>query len=175
MQAIEALETESNSLSETETETALETIPETAPPETPASPASDSPEPAHTTTPTGGSADMNKGITEEAPVTPAATNSFQPFATKKKMSKRSLIIIISIVVVIVLAVAGYFGWQYLQSQDTTTAPAQTTTETNATGDTVPTDTENSVTEVVTEIETQLDGMDTSEYDDTTLDDATLYN
>lgn len=171
MQAIEALETESNSLSETETETP----PETVAPEAPVSPASDSPEPTHTTTPTGGSADMNRGMTEEAPVASAATSSFQPFATKKKMSKRSLIIIISIVVVIVLAVAGYFGWQYLQSQDTTTAPAQTTTETNTTGDTAPLDTEASVTEVVTEIETQLDGMDTSEYDDTTLDDATLYN
>ncbi|MFZ2126411.1 MAG: hypothetical protein WAV04_02765 [Candidatus Microsaccharimonas sp.] len=194
MQAIEALEAESNGLPEAEPVTpqpsALpSTPPEVAPtpiapipplttesPTTPAVPLSSPEDPAvpASDAPSGVAADLNKSLSEEAPVASTASE-FQPFAAKKKSSKKSIIILVIIIAVLILGAGGYFGWQYLQSQNTPTTPVQTTPDTSTEQETIPGDTETSVTEMVTDIETQLDGIDDSEYDDTTLDDSTLYN
>lgn len=100
-----------------------------------------------------------------------------PFGPKKK-SKKGLII--AVILVLVLAggsVAGYFVWQSLSGTQTTD-----TTETETGGDlpsgpeidleTAPTP--ESVESEASSIESDLNSIDNSELEDTTLNDATLY-
>jgi hypothetical protein len=193
MQAIEALEAESNGLPEVETptpavapvSTPLSTTPTpvstpTMPVETPEVPIVPNSSPQSPPEPVIASpagepvADLNKSLSEEAPV-PNATTNFQPFAQGKKSSSKTRIVLIVVVILIVLGAGGYFGWQYWQSQTVTPAviqpPADSTPD-----ETVPSvDTEASVTETATDIQTQLDGIDDSDYQDATLSDSVLYN
>jgi hypothetical protein len=163
LQAIEALEAESNELPESPSETPIPATPAT-PPVTQATQA-----PVMTSSP---APDIAASLNEE-PTAPASTE-FQPFAGKKKSAKKPLIIIAAILVVIGLGIGGYFGWQYLQSQNNTTAPIQNVPEEEISGEgTEPTNT--SLSEDITEIETELDTIEDTEYDDETLSDETLYN
>jgi UPF0755 protein len=141
------------------------TPPETGLPATPSTPATD-PTPATNPNPIADS------LKKEAPAAATGAAAFQPFA-KPKTSKKKIIILVVVLVVLILGAGGYFGWQYLQTQSTP-APAQITTPT-VTEDVELTDTEETVTATADDIESELSGMDDTEYADTTLSDSTLYN
>lgn len=101
---------------------------------------------------------------------------FQPFEAPKKPSSKVRISLIVVLVLLVLGVGGFFGWQYLQSQNTTN-PAQNSTPTDQDGeDETPevTDTETSVNSAVTEMQSDLDDINDAAYQDSTLSDATLF-
>jgi hypothetical protein len=190
LKAIEALETESNAIPGAESTTptnGMSAQTPTAPINPSFTPPMNGPiitEPLVQTTPV--SLDSSPVTTDSAPMTPnplteslrddvpAATtpnDTFQPFAKPKK-SKKGIIILVVILVLTLLGAGGYFGWQYLQSQNTL-APAITVPETAET--TTPTDTEGDVNTSITDIEARLSVLDDSEYEGATLSDATLYN
>jgi uncharacterized protein HemX len=171
LQAIEALEAESNELPESPSMAAAQ--PNSVTPS--ATPIVQTPEAPVVATPTSSTPapDIAASL-KEAPATPTSTE-FQPFAGKKKSSKKPVIIVAIILLVIGLAVGGYFGWQYLQSQNNTPAPIQ-----NIPADQTPEEdtnepTEASLSDDITEIEAELDAIEDTEYDDETLSDETLYN
>jgi len=189
MQAIEALEAESNGLPEAEAATSPSIPPDTTPtpitaptmptesleaPNIPTNSLESSAEPVTSVPTDEPAADLNKSLSEEAPV-PNATTNFQPFAQGKKSPNKTRIILIVVIALLVLGVGGYFGWQYWQSQTVTPAVVQPPTD-ETPDETLPAvDTEASVTETATDMQTQLDGIDNSEYDDATLSDSVLYN
>lgn len=152
LQAIEALETESNELDGT------------TPEEVKPTPTSSAPAPATV---------ISDSLKDE-PTAPSSTE-YQPFATKRNTSKKPLIIVVIVIIVIGLGFGGYFGWQYLQSQNDTPIPVQNVPDEELSGQDVNNTTEASITDEVTEIETQLDTIVDTEYDDTTLSDESLYN
>jgi uncharacterized protein HemX len=170
LEAIEALEAESNQFPETPNEatptsavtTPSPSTPETTPPSTPvvSTQASSAPSP-----------DIAASLNEEP--TAAPSTEFQPFAKKKSSSKKIVIIVIAALLIIALGVGGYFGWQYLQSQNNGT-PAMIIPEKETDEDTVLTE-ETAITEAITEIESELDTIEDTEYTDETLSDETLYN
>jgi hypothetical protein len=172
LEAIEALEAESNQFPEAPDETtpaasnitptpSTTPTPEVAPVVVPEDPAPSSSAPAP---------DIAASLKEHAATSPTE---FQPFTKKRSISKKTVIIIIAGLLLIALVIGGYFGWQYIQSQNNAT-PAMIIPEKETTEDTVLTD-ETAITEAITEIESELDGIEDTEYEDATLSDETLYN
>ncbi|MDB5162324.1 MAG: hypothetical protein JWM52_832, partial [Candidatus Saccharibacteria bacterium] len=94
-------------------------------------------------------------LSEETPAAPI-TN-FQPFSKQKKSLNKPVIILVVVLVLAILGVGGYFGWQYLQPKTTTPTVTQTTPTSNAADETAPiSDTEASVTDTATNMQSQLD-------------------
>ena len=190
LQAIEALETESNAIpgAESTVPTAgmadpaaiapsipVDPTPTTGPvitePLVPTTPVATEPAP---TTPTPTPVPINpltESLKDDVPAASSPNDTFQPFAKPKK-SKKGIVILVIILILAVLGAGGYFGWQYLQSQNT---PAPVVNVPEQTQTTTPTDTEESINTSITDIEAQLSELDDSEYADTTLSDTTLYN
>lgn len=134
--------------------------PESLSPQTPSDPEPFTPAP----TPLMGVAD-----------TSASPNQPDPFAVQPKKSKKGLIIIIAVILLIGASVGAYFIWQSLQ-------PASSTQSETPTGGSAPGpaddedtsgDTEESVTNDATSIEEDVNGLNDSEYEDSTLSDSTL--
>ncbi len=188
LQAIEALEVEANDITDTEPiiNTPAPLINEMLPP---SRPIIQPPQPAVTPvvpeTPVASAATeipsipqspaalaLSKSLQDDS--VPYSSLTFQPFADQNKSSKKPVIIIVIILVLIGLGVGGYFGWQYLQNSKTP-ATVTPTTQTPDTTQTAPviTDTPESVSTEITNLTTSLDGIDDSEYNDSTLDDSTL--
>lgn len=186
LKAIDALESESNRIDGADAVTEPITPPETpvAPPTpvtpqineplTPPSPLDSSPTPDLGSPVTTPPKPIDEVAKDETPVIGSAA-AFKPFeGGKKKSSKKSLIILVVIVVVLALGIGGFFGWQYLQSQSTPAATdnsAVTVPEEEAAN----TDSEDSINASIEEIESGLTDVDDAEYNDTTLNDAALYN
>ena len=122
-------------------------------------------EPSSDTTPTP--------LPTETPETTAqdTQNNFQPFPGEKPKSNKVFIIVLLVILAVGLGVGGYFGWQYLQSQQPTPSESPQTTDTLE--EDTPTDTVPTESDVVTEFETSLDDLDDGEFDDSTLSDETL--
>ena len=106
----------------------------------------------------------------------AVQTNTDPFAAqkKKKSSKKLIIILIAAIVLIGGGVASYFVWQSMQ----TSTPVETTDTTgNQPGGTTQpttTDTETSVNDSATLLQTETDAIDDTIYDDSSLSDTTLY-
>lgn len=100
---------------------------------------------------------------------PAAPNNFQPFASQKKSPKKGVIVLVIILALAILGFGGYFGWQYFFNQPA--APAQQT-QPEETEELVE---EPTLEEEIIDFEEQLNAIDDSEYQDSTLSDETLLN
>jgi len=106
----------------------------------------------------------------------AVQTNTDPFAAqkKKKSSKKLIIFLIAAIVLISGGVASYFVWQSMQ----TSTPVETTDTTgNQPGGTTQpttTDTETSVKDSATLLQTETDAIDDTIYDDSSLSDTTLY-
>ena len=94
-----------------------------------------------------------------------------PSAPKQKKSKKALIAILGIVLVAAIAVGGYLYWQSTQNP---AQPASTETPAvEAEADTTPVDTTDGLDAEIETIESEIDQIDDSEFQDQTLSDDTL--
>jgi uncharacterized protein HemX len=106
------------------------------------------------------------------------SRAFQPFSGQKH-PKKGLIIAL-IIIIAGLGAAGYFGWQYWQSiqpvpaANVEPAPEPAEEEMPVTAQPIG-DTETSVNEAITDMQTELDAMDTSDYEESSLSDQALTN
>ena len=117
-------------------------------------------------------ASLNDSLKDESAV-PTKTDAFQPFAEPKKSPKKMFVILVSVIVALALGVGGYFGWQYLESQKTPVPVQSDNSETPAPSATI--DDPETVNGDIETIETDLENIDDSNYQDSTLSDASLYN
>ncbi|MCD8561472.1 hypothetical protein LRY29_00085 [Candidatus Saccharibacteria bacterium] len=109
---------------------------------------------------------------DQAPLAPSEPQPIQEpvvTVTPPRRSRKTLVILLIILGVIALGVATYGTWVALQPVENTTV--QTSTE--ETTITTP-DSQVTVEDQVTDIESQLDGLDDAELQDDTLSDASLY-
>lgn len=188
LKAIEALESESSPVelptepAEVSAPPAATPIVDVAPPTpaipTPVTPTTPAPQtpviPAESIQPTAPPAPVESSTVQSSVARelnegePTPTTTFQPFV-KKKRSKAPLIILV-IVLLGLLGAGGYFGWQYLQSQQTKPATQTQTTEEPP----VEQDSLESVNATVNDMQAQLDALDDANYADSTLSDTALY-
>jgi len=119
--------------------------------------------------PADDSADTNN--TPAAPVTSFGSNATPPTAPKQKKSKKLLIIILSLVLVAALAVGGYAYWQSTQG---TSQPAPVEdTSAEAEIEAAPVETTDGLDAEIETIESEIEQIDDSEFQDDTLSDETL--
>ena len=99
------------------------------------------------------------------------SNTAAPSMPKQKKSKKELIVILSILLIAALAVGGYLYWQSTQNP---AQPASTETPAvEAEADTTPVDTTDGLDAEIETIESEIDQIDDSEFQDQTLSDDTL--
>ena len=127
------------------------------------------PAPAPVAPQTPMAAAMATALEEEAPVA-------EPLIKPKKKSRTKLFVVVgSVIILLALAAAGYLFWQTFQVADPTEAVQQSGSNNNPLVEApANADTEASVNETATSIETEVNTLDDTPYDDSTLSDKTLY-
>lgn len=143
--------------------------PENTPPAAPAS--EGTPIPVTTTTP----ASTPLVQPNQAPTADKIENTYEPVSetvapvTSKKSPVRKIIIgLLTVTVIVLLFVAGFFFWQMSQPLDNSETTESVSPQTSQSVD--------SAEDVESEVEgisTELDTLDSSEFEDATLDDAAL--
>ena len=128
--------------------------------------------PESSTTPTDPSSAIAAALAR-GPEATTPQSTYQPFP-KKKLGKKPLLIILAIILVAGLGVGGYFGWQYLNSQQPSPIVNGIDTSVPDEDPGIPEDSEASVNSTASDIENQVNSIDETEYKDETLSDTALY-
>jgi len=186
LRAIEALESESNALVDTDVDAspvlqppmnnqyAGPATPPSAPP--PSIATLDAPEPVVATpvNPATVPSAIAQSLSESLKNAPDAPPPVNLFKEGNRRSKKPVLVTLIIILIIGLGVGGYFAYQHFvatpQVTNQTPAPVEETTPEA----TVLTDDADAINTEATQMETSVKAIDSSAYDDTSLSDASLY-